>query len=69
MVMLKSQIAYQIKHVGMCTYVPVWLRFCSRVKFEKLESDYNQNWVKDAGEIPSYANEVKGHINGHLRTN
>ena len=30
--------------------------------FEKLKSDGNQTWVKDAIGVPSYVNEVKGHV-------
>ena len=32
------------------------------VCFEKLKSDYNQTWVKDAIGVPSYVNEVKGNV-------
>ena len=33
------------------------------VSFEKLtKSDHNQTWVKDAIGVPSYINEVKGHV-------
>ena len=32
------------------------------VSFEKLKSDYNHTWVKDAIGVPSYVNEVKGHV-------
>ena len=27
-----------------------------------MKSDYNQSWVKDAIRVPSYVNEVKGHV-------
>ena len=43
-------------------YGPVWLGFVIWVSFEKLKSDYNQTWVKDEIGVPSYANEVKGHV-------
>ena len=26
------------------------------------KSDYNQSWVKDVIGVPSYVNEVKGHV-------
>ena len=32
--------------------------FVSWVSFEKLKSDYNQTWVKDAIGVSSYVNEV-----------
>ena len=32
------------------------------VSFEKLKCDYNQTWVKDGIGVPSYVNEVRGHI-------
>ena len=32
------------------------------VSFEKLQSDWNQTWVKDAMGVPLYVNEVKGHV-------
>ena len=35
------------------------LGFCYLVAFEKLKSDYNQAWVN---RVPSYVNEVKGHL-------
>ena len=43
-------------------YVPVWLGFRYLISFEKLKSGYNQTWVKDAIEVPSYVNEVKGNV-------
>ena len=62
-------------YVGMSLYVPVWLGFVIRVSFKKFKSDYNQTyvkdakgvhqtWVKDAIGVPSYVNEVKGHVQG-----
>ena len=50
--------------VGVCmyVYVPVWLgfRYSDLLwKVEKLKSDYNQTWVKDAIWVPSYVCEVK----------
>ena len=36
--------------------------FVIRVSFEKLKSDHNQTWVKDAIGVLSYVNEVKGHV-------
>ena len=38
------------------------LVFVIWVSFEKLKSDYNQTWDKDAIGVPSYVNEVKGHV-------
>ena len=35
------------------------LDFVIWVSFEKLKSDYNQTWFKDAIGVPSYVNEVK----------
>ena len=36
--------------------------FIIRVFFEKLKSHYNQHCVKDVIGLPSYVNEVKGHM-------
>ena len=54
--------------VGVCmyAYVPVWLGFRYSVSFEKLMSDYNQTWVKDAIGVPSYVNEVKDHVPSYV---
>ena len=40
------------------------LIFVIWVSFEKLKSDWNQTWVKDAMGVPLYVNEVKGHVQG-----
>ena len=51
-------------------HVPVWLGFCY-LGLQKLKSDYNQTWVKDAIGVPSYVDEVRGHVprvKGHLRS-
>ena len=55
--------------VGMCKYVAVWLGHIIRGSFEKFK--YDQTWIKDAIWVPSYFDEVKGHITkvkGHLRS-
>ena len=49
-------------YVCMCMYVPVWLGFRYSSLLEKLKSDYNQTWVKDAIGVPSYVYVVKGHL-------
>ena len=36
--------------------------FIIRIPFEKMKSDYNQTWVKDAIRASSYVNEVKGDV-------
>ena len=38
------------------------LVFVIWVSFEKLKSDWNQTWVKNATGAPLYVNEVKGHV-------
>ena len=43
-------------------HVPVWLGFSYLGVLWELKSNYNQTWVKDAEGIPSYVNEVKGHL-------
>ena len=44
-----------------CMFQFGWV-FVIRVSFEKLKSDHNQTWVKDAVGVPSYVNEVKDHV-------
>ena len=54
-----------------CVYVYICTSlgrfFVIWVSFEKLKTDCNQTWVKDAIGVPSYDNEVKGHdkVKGH----
>ena len=38
------------------------LGFDISVYFEKLKFHYNETGVKDARGVPSYVNEVKGHV-------
>ena len=42
------------------------LVFVIFVLFEKLKSDRNQSWVRDAIGFPLYVNEVKGHAPYYL---
>ena len=48
--------------VHVYVYVPVWLGFPCLVFLERLKSDYNQTWVKDAIWVLSYVNEVRGNV-------
>ena len=51
--------------IGVCVYVCMFQFgqvFVIWISFEKLMSDYNQTWLKDAIGVPSYANEVKGQV-------
>ena len=44
------------------------LLFIMWVSFEKLKSNWNQAWVKDAIEVPLYIDAVKYKFKGYLRS-
>ena len=52
----------QLGILSVCIFVPVWLGFYYSGLLDKLKSGYYQTWVKDAIGVPSYVNEVKGHV-------
>ena len=54
--MYQGQGSSEVKLGGKCKICICW------VSFEKLMSNYNQTWVKDVIGVPSYVNEVKGHV-------